>query len=90
MITPEESVRLHQLWSTLRTQQDVISAWGPPDERIPHGFGETEPERDGRPARTVSFDVMRYNKLSDTAVVDVILCAGDRVMFTHHTKPKEP
>lgn len=88
VITPKESVRLKELTTGLRTRADVIKAWGPPDEEIPDGYGETEPERGDKPTRTVRFDVMRYNKLSTTAVVDVILHAGDRVMFSYTTKPK--
>jgi len=90
VIRPEETVRLQQSWANLRNRDDVVRAWGPPDEHIPNGFGETEPARDGKPPRTVSFDVMRYNNQSATAVVDVVLCAGDRVIFTYHTKPKAP
>lgn len=90
VITPEESMRLRSLWSTLRTRDDVVAAWGEPDEHVPQGYGETQPERDGKPERTVQHDLMRYNNLSPTAVVDVILCAGDRVMFTYFTKLKTP
>ena len=88
VVTPEESVRLQELWKGLRTRDDVLKAWGLPDEEIPNGYGETEPERNGGATRSVSFDVMRYSKLSPTAVVDVILRAGDRVMFSYSTKPK--
>ena len=88
VITPEEGVRLKNLWSTLRTRDDVDRAWGAPDELIPQGYAEMEPEKDGKPGRTVHHDVMRYNNLSSTAVVDVILCPGNRVMFTYFTKPK--
>jgi len=88
VITPEESVRLQGLWKDLRTREDVIQAWGPPDEEIANGYGETEREIPGEPTRTVKFDVMRYNRLSPTAVVDVILRAGDQVRFSYSTKPK--
>lgn len=90
VITPEESFRLQQLSKGLRTRDDVVRSWGPPDEEILDGYGETEPERDGEPTRTVRCDVMRYSKLSPTAVVDVIVRAGDRVMFSYTTKPKTP
>jgi hypothetical protein len=89
VVTPEERIRLEQLWSNLRTKDDVIRAWGPPDEQIPQGFGETEPERRGSSPRTVKYDIMRYNNLSPTAVVDVILHAGDRVLFSYSGKPKD-
>ena len=87
-ITPEERVRLEKLWSSMRTRDDVVRAWGPPDEHIPQGFGETEPELEGRAPRTVKFDIMRYNNLSPIAVVDVILHVGDRVVFSYSGKPK--
>jgi hypothetical protein len=88
VIIPEEQIRLEQLWSNLRTRDDVIRAWGPPDEHIPQGYGETEPDRGDRPPRTVKCDIMRYNNLSTTAVVDVILRAGDSVMFSYSPKPR--
>ena len=90
VITPEEHMRLRTLWSNLHTRDDVLRAWGPPDEVIPQGYSEGQPERPGEPKRTVNFDVMRYNKVSPAAVMDVILCAGERVMFTYYTKPKQP
>jgi hypothetical protein len=88
VVTPGERVRLEQLWSNFRTKDDVIRAWGPPDEQIPQGFGETEPEREGQAPRTVKYDIMRYNNVSAMAVVDVILHAGDRVLFSYSGKPK--
>jgi hypothetical protein len=88
VITPEETIRVTQLWKGLRTRNDVLRAWGLPNEQLPQGYGETEKEEDGKPTRTVYYDVMRYNNLSPTAVVDVILCAGDRVMFTYYNKTK--
>jgi hypothetical protein len=88
VVTPEEGIRLKQLWTNLRTRQDVLNAWGPPDEEIPQGYGEGGEAKSGEPSRTVYYDVMRYNRLSDTAVVDVILCPGERVMFSYTTKPK--
>ena len=88
VITPEESMRLSALWKDLRTRQDVIKAWGPPDEEIADGYGETELEVPGKPTRTVKFDLMRYNHLSPMAVVDVILGAGEQVRFSYSTKPK--
>jgi len=88
VITPEESVRLQGLWKGLRTREDVIKAWGLPDEELPKAYGETERGEHDKPTRTVHFDVMRYNKLSPTAVVDVILRAGEEVMFSYSTKAK--
>ena len=88
VITPEETVRLQNLWSGLKTREEVIRAWGKPDDEIPTGYAETEPNKDGSLGRTVHYEVMRYNNLSPTAVVDVILGAGERVRFSHWTKPK--
>jgi hypothetical protein len=88
VITPEEGMRLKNLWSPLRTREDVLQTWGPPDEQLPQGYAETGLEQNGTPGRTVHYDVMRYNNLSPTAVVDVILFPGDRVLFTYFTKPK--
>jgi hypothetical protein len=89
VVTPEERVRLQKSWSNLRTRDDVVRAWGQPDEQIRNGYSETEPHRTNAASRTVTFDLMRYNNLSAIAVVDVILCAGDRVMFMYHGKAKQ-
>jgi hypothetical protein len=89
VVTPEETIRLHEFMSKSRTRDDVIREWGPPDEYIDNGYTETEPQRPDTPARTVTFDVMRYKKVSQSAVVDVILGGGDRVRYTYYPKVKQ-
>ena len=88
VVTPDEIMRLKALTSHLRTRDDVIRAWGQPDEEIRSGYSETGLELNGVPSPTVSFDLMRYNNLSQTVVMDVILRADDRVMFSHSPKPR--
>lgn len=89
VITAEETLRIRELTEKLRTRTDVTAAWGAPDEEVHSGYVETEPAKDGAPARTITFDVMRYNNISPTAIVDVILRASDRVMFMHYPKLRQ-
>ncbi len=89
VLTPQETIQLQESFKQLRTRNDVIRAWGSPDEQIPGGYAETEPEHPNVASRTATFDVMRYNNVSPNAVVDVILCAGDRVKFTYFPKAKQ-
>ena len=86
VVTAEEAMRIRELTELLRTRADVTAAWGAPDEEVQGGYSETDPAKDGAPAKTIAFDVMRYNNISPTAVVDVILRASDRVMFMHYPK----
>ncbi len=89
VLTPEEMMQLQVLFRDLRTRDDVIGTWGQPDEQIPNGYGETAPRQPDSAPRTVTLDVMRYNNVSPNAVIDVLLCAGDRVRFTYYPKARQ-
>jgi len=89
VLSPGETIQLQESFKELRTRGDVIRKWGSPDEEIPAGYAETEPEQPNAASKTVTFDVMRYKSVSPNAVVDVILCAGERVKFMYFSKPKQ-
>jgi hypothetical protein len=88
IISPEEHHRLSELTAHLRTVADVLKAFGPPTHDLPFGYAETTPEKDGQPGRTVNFRVMRYDTLSSTAEVDVLVHDDDWVRFSFVTKPR--
>ena len=89
VVTAGETIRLHEFMSKPHTRDDVVREWGPPDEYLDNGYSETEPQKPDAPARTATFDVMRYKNVSKNAVVDVILGGADRVRFTYYPKVKQ-
>ncbi len=84
-LTETERQRLCDLTKTLRTVQDVTSAFGEPDIRS--SMVVCKPEGEGVPETTQSYPVMIYTKLSDTAYVQVKIYPTDRVEITFQTKP---
>lgn len=89
-VTHEEMLRLDTLTRNLKSLADVVAAFGNPDEDYPTGHGVTKPGAVGEPDKTEHYRSIRYNNLSQTAVVDVIVHPLDRVHFTSYGKPAEP
>ena len=87
-VTSEEYLRLTELTKSMKTISDVLAGFGEPSDDLPCGFAETTPEKDGQPARTINYRVLRYENLSPTALVDVIVQGDDRVRFSYITKPR--
>ena len=85
-LTTEEIQRLSELTQSVATVSDAIAKFGSPDEDIPNGYGETRPSKNGEPGRSEFFRVLRYNRLSDTAIVDVVVRAEERVTFSYGPK----
>jgi len=88
-VTTEETMRLQQLTRDAKTVRDVIKALGPPDMDLDAGQGITTAMQRDEPPRTEYFRVLRYNGLSDTAIVDAIVYPDDRVHFSYMAKHKE-
>ena len=85
-LTHAEQCRLCELTESLRTVQDVTSAFGEPDIRQPIGLVVTTPERDGKSETTQSYPVMIYTKLSETADLHVTVYPEDRVCIRFQGK----
>lgn len=87
-ITHEERYRLGVLTAELRTVPDVLAAFGQPDEDLPSGCAITTPEKDGEPGRTISFRVLRYDNLSSSAQVAVLVHIDESISVSFVPKPK--
>lgn len=69
-VSSEESARLHNLIKDLKTEMDVIKALGEPTHVLDPGATCTDPEKDGKPGEIHTYKTLRYEALSETAVVD--------------------
>ena len=87
-VTAEEMHRIRDLVLGFDTVAAVIAKFGPPDEDIPSGYGETSARSAGEPRRTEFFRVLRYHGLSDTATIDFVVQPGEKVNLSYSPKPK--
>ena len=85
-VTKEEFEKLRKATSGLKTLDDVVGAFGPPDFDHPAGISSTEPVGLG-PRRTTDFRQMTFSSLSDTADVHVAIGLNDKVQFSFTPKP---
>ena len=85
-VTAEDMVRVQQLNEELHTKADVLAKWGKPDAEIRGGYAIPESNRKG--GRTVMFDVLRYNDILPSAVVDVIVRHDDTVSISYMPKAR--
>ena len=70
-IPSAETVRLHKLLQSIRSEADAIRVLGQPTRILEPGGTSTEPERDGRPSYVHLYRTLRYESVSDSALVDV-------------------
>jgi hypothetical protein len=87
-VSMEDQAQIHQFNSELGTKADVLAKWGKPDEEVRGGYGIPESNQEG--ARMILFDVLRYNKILPTAVVDVIVRHNDAVSISYMPKARAP
>jgi hypothetical protein len=69
IVTPDEESRLHDLFGSIKTLDEAIQAFGPPDRDDPHGLTNKQPEGEGTAPTVESFRTLTYSRLSDTADV---------------------
>ena len=70
-VSPEEAERLHKVLQQVHSEADAVRVFGKPTHILDPGGRCTEPERDGRPSYIHLQRTLRYESVSDTAVVDV-------------------
>lgn len=87
-VAMEDQLQVYQFSNELHTKSDVLAKWGKPDDEIRGGYGMPEPDSKGGLGRMVLLDVLRYNKILQTAVVDVIVREDDKVSFSYIPKPR--
>ena len=90
IVPDSETRRLTLLTQNLRTVQKVLAALGTPEYDFPAGLGVTTPERDSKPEKTEFCRTLRYENLSETASVEVIVYGNDGVSFCFQGKSKSP
>jgi hypothetical protein len=71
-ITYEESKRLRDLFATVKTIDDAISRFGPPDHDDPRGLVVSAPGSETDPPREDAYRVVTYARLSDQAEVELV------------------
>jgi hypothetical protein len=85
-VAAEDQIRIQQFNEELRTKADVLAKWGKPDEEIRGGYSIPESNQEG--ARTVTFDVLRYNGILQSAVLDVIVRHNETVSISYIPKAR--
>ncbi len=85
-VSSEETIRFHKLIKDIKTEGDVISAFGEPTSVVDPGSTRTDPEKDGRPGRIHTFRTLRYEALSETAVVEANIDAGGKAEISFYRK----
>jgi hypothetical protein len=86
-ITEAEMQRLTMMTGHLKTLDEVLAAFGPPDCDFPTGHGVTKDDEAGRPVTTY-YRSLTYENLSPAAKVVVTVHVDDRVQFSFRPKNK--
>ena len=87
-VSLEEMERLRQVTQGLKTLDDVIRAFGPPDFDQPGGYSHTEAAGSG-PRRTTWHRQMIFGAVSDTANLHVAIGLDDKVQFSFMPKARD-
>lgn len=88
-LSHEESLRLSELTKGLKTETDVVFAFGEPNEVIENGGGTLSPETETSPPVHEYFRSLRYSGLSETADVHVEVKLDGRAGFSFVGKFKD-
>ena len=70
-VSPEETLRLHQLTKDLKTEADVFTHLGEPTHTFDPGATCIEPDDDDKPGEIRTCKSLRYDNHSDTATINV-------------------
>lgn len=70
-VSPEETARLHQLTSKLKTEKQVLAQLGKPSHVADPGVTSHEPDKDGGPGEIRACKTLRYENHSETATINV-------------------
>jgi hypothetical protein len=90
-VSSEESERLHNLIRQVKTELDAIRVFGDPTHVLEPGGRCVEHEKDDEPGQIHLYKTLRYEGVSDTAVVDVSVDQNGKVfisLFGKYLHPK--
>ncbi len=84
--------RLHKLIKDIKTEGDVISALGEATYVVDPGTTCADPDKDGKPGKIHTFKTLRYEALSETAVVEANIDRDGKaeISFTGNTLESRP
>ena len=82
--------RLFKLTKNLKTVEDVANTFGEPDIKQPVGWVKTTIGGKSKPDTTQNYPMHRYNNLSKTADVLVLIFPKNQVAIKFQEKPIEP
>ena len=94
-VSEAEVARLDELTANLRSVDEAVRVFGPPERDMAAGMRERTPARGGQPPRVASYRVLTFSRLSETADVQLIDCGPDDIRFSYvgkhlGTKRKKP
>jgi hypothetical protein len=81
-VSSDESERLQSLIKEIKTEGDALRVFGEPTHVLEPGGRHTEPEKDDAPGYIHLYRTLRYEAVSDTAVVDVSVDQNGRVFIS--------
>jgi hypothetical protein len=70
-VSPEETIRLHQLTKNLKTEEDVLASLGAPTHVFDPGEVAVEPQKDGQAREIRTWKSLEYDNHSDSASIRV-------------------
>jgi hypothetical protein len=71
VVAPAEERRLYKLLGGIKTLDEALQTFGPPDDDNPYGLTERGPEREATGPTVESFRTLRYSGLSESADVHI-------------------
>jgi len=81
-VSSEESERLQNFIKDIKTEGDAVRIFGHPTRVLEPGGRHTEPEKDDAPSYIHLYRTLRYEAVSDTAVVDVHVDQNGKVFIS--------
>ncbi len=86
VISETEHQRLKELTKGVKTIDDALAILGLPDEDIPDGVTKKTRESGDQPPSLQPYRILKYNNLSDVAIVNLMNFHKDQVYFIYTGK----
>ena len=85
-VSPEETIRLHQLTKALKTEGDVLAFLGEPTHTFDPGATCAEPDEGDKPGEIRTCKSLRYDNHSETATINVNVGRHGKVRISFSRK----